>query len=278
MSKRFLNFDNDETISKYFKDVRKSVVLTQEQEIKLAERIKNGDQEAADLLVKANLKFVVSIAKEYQGQGIPLSDLINEGNYGLIKAVYKFDHTKGFRFISYAVWWIRQSILQSLNDNSRTVRLPTNIINKLTLLNKKIAQFESKNEREPIFGEIFDNENDVMAILSYPRCESLNEPINEDGDERIDLISFDEYHDDDDIINSDEKIKRELNNVLSSLDDRERVIIEDYFGINKECKPMTLEAIGERYGLTKERIRQIKEKAIRKLRYNAHELYNLINE
>jgi RNA polymerase primary sigma factor len=275
MSKKFVNFDNDETISKYFKDVRKSVILSQEQEIELAKKIKNGDQKAIDALVKANLKFVVSIAKEYQGQGLPLSDLINEGNYGLIKAAYKFDHTKGFRFISYAVWWIRQSILQSLNDNARTVRLPTNVINKLTYLNKKIAQFETTNEREPVFGDILDDENNALPLLHYPKCASLNETVNEDGDELIDLIPFDE--EESEILN-DEKLKKELNNVLSNLCERERVIVEDYFGINRESKSMTLEAIGERYGLTKERIRQIKLKAIRKLRHNAYDLYQLIND
>lgn len=139
MSKKFLNFDSDDSIAKYFKDVRKSVVLTQEQEINLAKRIKNGDQKAIDQLVKANLKFVVSIAKEYQGQGLPLCDLINEGNYGLIKAATRFDHKKGFRFISYAVWWVKQSILQSLNDNARTVRLPANVISKISYLNKEIT-------------------------------------------------------------------------------------------------------------------------------------------
>ena len=139
MSKKFVNFDNDESIVRYFKDVRKSNIITLQEEIELAKKIKNGEQKAIDKLVKANLKFVISIAKEYQGQGLLLSDLINEGNYGLIKAATRFDHTKGFRFISYAVWWIRQSILQSLNDNARLVRLPANVINKLTFLNKEIS-------------------------------------------------------------------------------------------------------------------------------------------
>jgi RNA polymerase primary sigma factor len=274
MSKKYVNFDTDDSISKYFKDVRKSVILTPKEEIDLARRIKKGDQAAIDRLVNANLKFVVSVAKEYQGQGLPLSDLISEGNYGLIKAATRFDHKKGFRFISYAVWWVKQSILQSLNDNARTVRLPANIINKLSYLNKEIAKFELVNEREPIYGEILDKDSETIQMINYPRCSSLNEIINEDGDELIELIAAEEEDD----LSVDDRIKIQLNNTLSTLDERERVIIESYFGINTECEGMTLEAIGEKYGLTKERIRQIKEKAIRKLRHNAQNLFSLINE
>jgi RNA polymerase primary sigma factor len=274
MSKKYVNFDTDDSISKYFKDVRKSVILTPKEEIDLARRIKKGDQAAIDRLVNANLKFVVSVAKEYQGQGLPLSDLISEGNYGLIKAATRFDHKKGFRFISYAVWWVKQSILQSLNDNARTVRLPANIINKLSYLNKEIAKFELVNEREPIYGEILDKDSETIQMINYPRCSSLNEIINEDGDELIELIAAEEEDD----LSVDDRIKVQLNNTLSTLDERERVIIESYFGINTECEGMTLEAIGEKYGLTKERIRQIKEKAIRKLRHNAQNLFSLINE
>ena len=137
MSKKFVNYTTEDTISKYFKDVKKTNTLTPDQEVELAVRIKNGDKSAIDELVTANLKFVISVAKEYQGQGLTLSDLINEGNYGLIKAATRFDHTRGFKFISYAVWWIKQSIMQSLNEHSRTVRLPTNVINKLSKINKK---------------------------------------------------------------------------------------------------------------------------------------------
>jgi RNA polymerase primary sigma factor len=160
MSRKYVNFDVEDNIGKYFKDVRKSIILTPNEEIKLAERIKEGDEKAVELLVNANLKFVISVAKEYQNQGLPLSDLISEGNYGLIKAAKRFDHEKGFRFISYAVWWIRQSILQSLNDNARMVRLPANIINKITYLNKEISKFEFLNEREPVYGEIFDKDKE----------------------------------------------------------------------------------------------------------------------
>jgi RNA polymerase primary sigma factor len=275
MNKKYVNFDNDDSISKYFKDVRKSVVLTQNEEISLAKRIKNGDNKAIEELVNANLKFVISIAKEYQGQGLALSDLISEGNYGLVKAATRFDYKRGFRFISYAVWWVKQSIIQGLNDNARVVRLPANVINKISKLNKEIAKFEHINEREPIFGEIVDEEVSV-ELLRYPKCASLNEFINEDGDELIELIPGEEQQEDK--IEVDERIKKQLGKTLSVLDERERNIVECYFGIDTDCEPMTLEAIGEKYSLTKERIRQIKEKAIRKLRHNAHDLYDLINE
>jgi RNA polymerase primary sigma factor len=276
MSKKYINFDNDDSISKYFKDVRKSKLLTYSEEIELAKRIKEGDIRATNKLVESNLKFVVSIAKDYQGQGLPLSDLINEGNYGLIKAASKFDHTKGFRFISYAVWWVRQSIIQSLNDNARIVRLPANVINKISYLNKEIAKFEYVNEREPVFGEILDKDKDTASMLSFPKCASLNDVINEEGDELIELIPSDVESEERLII--DERIKNEINKTLEILDEREKSIIECYFGINTQCEAMTLEAIGDKYGLTKERIRQIKEKAIRKLRHNAHDLFSLINE
>lgn len=276
MTRKYVNFDSDDSISKYFKDVRKSIILTPQEEIELAKRITKGDQKAVELLVSANLKFAISIAKEFQGQGLPLSDLISEANYGLIKAAHRFDHTKGWRFISYAVWWVRQSIIQSLNDNARVVRLPANVINKLSYLKKEIAKFEYANEREPVYGEIFDKENEPMQLLSFPKCASLNETINEEGDELIELIAGDSQDEEQMIV--DDRIKSELNKTLDVLDERERVIIESYFGINTDFEPMTLEAIGEKYLLTKERIRQIKEKAIRKLRHNAHDLYSLMNE
>jgi RNA polymerase primary sigma factor len=276
MNRKYVNFDSDDSISKYFKDVRKSIILTPKEEIELAKKIKNGDTKAIDILVNANLKFVISIAKDFQGQGLPLSDLISEGNYGLIKAAHRFEHERGFRFISYAVWWVKQSIIQSLNDNARIVRLPANVINKLSYLKKEIAKFEYDNEREPVYGEIFDKDKEVMTLLSFPKCASLNDSINEDGDELIELIPSDITDDNQTYV--DDRIKSELNKTLEVLDERERVIIESYFGINTDFEGMTLEAIGERYNLTKERIRQIKEKAIRKLRHNAHDLYSLMHE
>ena len=276
MVNKFVNFEEEESLVKYFKDVRKTTLLTPDEEVDLALRIKTGDTDAVESLVQANLKFVVSIAKDYQNQGLPLADLISEGNYGLVKAASRFDHTRGFRFISYAVWWVKQSIIQSLNENARMVRLPANVINKLHSLKKEIEKFEFENEREPIYGEILDDNMEPVDLMNYSVCTSLNDKINEDGDELIDLIS--DKSDDEDKLVVDERLKAELAETLSILDNRERVIIESYFGINTECEPMTLEAIGENFSLTKERIRQIKEKALRKLRHNAHNLYNLINE
>jgi RNA polymerase primary sigma factor len=269
MSKKFVNYSTDDTISKYFKEIKKSKSLTPEQEVELAKRIKKGDQLAVDELVNANLKFVISIAKEYQGQGLTLSDLISEGNLGLIKAATRFDHTKGFKFISYAVWWVKQSIIQSLNDNSRVVRLPANIINKISKLNKEFGNGED-NESE-LMSEISEFD---ASLLNYPKTSSLNQSVNEDGGEIIDLIIGDEIETESEV---SDIVKDELNNILSVLDERERMIIESYFGINSNHDGMTLEAIGDKYDLTKERIRQIKEKAIRKLRHNTKKLQTLIN-
>lgn len=276
MNRKYVNFDTDDSISKYFKDVRKSIILTPQEEIELAKRIKNGDTKAIDELVNANLKFVISIAKEFQGQGLPLSDLISEGNFGLIKAAHRFDHERGWRFISYAVWWVKQSIIQSLNDNARIVRLPANVINKLSYLKKEIAKFEHANEREPVYGEIFDKDQEVMKLLSFPKCASLNETINEEGDELIELIAGESQEEDQLIV--DDRIKIELNKTLEVLEERERVIIECYFGINTDFEGMTLEAIGEKYNLTKERIRQIKNKALQKLRFYSDDLHSMIND
>jgi RNA polymerase primary sigma factor len=275
MSKRVISTDGEESLSKYFKDVKKTTLLTPEEEVALAIKIQHGDELAKEKLVNSNLKFVISIAKDYQNQGLALSDLISEGNYGLVKAATRFDHTRGFRFISYAVWWIKQSIIQSLNENARLVRLPANVINKLSNLKKEIEKFEFQNEREPIYGEILDENNEPVDLQLYPRCASLNDIINEDGDEMIDVIQIKE-NDIDFIV--DERLRKKIESVLSVLDERERHIIECYYGINIDCESMTLEAIGEKYSLTKERIRQIKEKAIRKLRHNADELHEMVRE
>jgi RNA polymerase primary sigma factor len=276
MSKKYVNFENDNSLVKYFKEIKKSNLLTPEQEVELAKKIQLGDSDAINILVNANLKFVISIAKDYQNQGLSLSDLISEGNYGLVKAATRFDHTRGFRFISYAVWWIRQSIIQSLNENARVVRLPANVINRLSYLKKEIEKFEFENERNPIYGDILDENNEAIELYMYPRCSSLNDVINDDGDEVIDIIASEEDNTKNIIV--DERLKKELTQTLSILDEREKDIIKCYYGINTGCEPMTLEAIGEKYLLTKERIRQIKEKSIRKLRHNAHNLYILLNE
>jgi RNA polymerase primary sigma factor len=248
------------TISKYFKDVNKSELLTLEQETALAIRIQDGDETAINELVEANLKFVISVAKEFQGLGLPLSDLINEGNLGLIKAANRFDPTRGFKFISYAVYWIKQSIMQSLNDNSRMIRLPANIINKISQESKKAL-----------------NEDDDLE-KTYPTCISLNSPIGEFNDYELGDMVADNTIDKLDVLEYETgRLKKAVNNTLNCLNERERGIIECYFGLNTQCEPMTLEAIGDRYDLTKERIRQIKEKAIRRLRHNNVELYTLIN-
>ena len=278
MNKNFANTSDDTTISNYFKEVRKSELISQEEELELAIRIQEGDSKAVDKLVKANLKFVISIAKEYQGQGLSLSDLISEGNLGLVKAATRFDHTRGFRFISYAVWWIKEAILKSLNDNARIIRLPANVIKKLSDLKKEVDRFEFENEREPVYGDLIDENGDIIDELLTPVCTSLNDVINEDGDELYCLIEDINSNIEEEVFSPNQRIKEEIENILSRLDVREREIVECYFGINKEFNGMTLEAIGEKYGLTKERIRQIKEKAIRRIRFNADGLFDILNE
>jgi len=268
-TKRFIDTTED-SISSYLKEVRKVDLLTPEQELELTKKVAEGDKKSLDHLVNANLRFVISVAKEYQGQGVPLPDLINEGNYGLIKAATKFDHTKGFRFISYAVWWVKQSILQSLSENSRTVRLPINITNQLSKIKKQIAQFEQENHREP-------TEIDMdLSVLLHPKCSSLNDKINEDGDEILDLIADNTFNRPDEDFYGDDILKNELEKTLSILNDRERDIISMYYGIDGQS--MTLEQIGDEYGLTKERIRQIKQKGLRKLRNNCVNLLELTNK
>jgi len=218
MSKKFVADYGEDSIGKYFKEVRKSELLTPKEEVELAERIQDGDELAIELLVNANLKFVISIAKEYQNQGLPLADLISEGNYGLVKAALRFDSKRGFRFISYAVWWIKQSIIQSLNDNSRTIRLPANVILKLAKIRKELEKFEFENEREATTGEVInehkkDKGEDDLQIILTPRVNSLNAPINEEGGELSELIAdtSDKEVEDYEI---DERVKEELNEAL----------------------------------------------------------------
>ena len=264
---RFISND-EESISKYFKDVRKESLLTPEQEITLAKRIDDGDEDAVDKMVKANLRFVISVAKQYQNQGLTLSDLIAEGNYGLMKAAKRFDHTKGFRFISYAVWWIKQSIVQSLNENSRTIRIPVNVITENQKLYKELQKTGSLEEEKKIREE--------HKVKSMPYTTSLFTKIDDEGSELIDLIADESCQKPDFCPDEEMQLKKELNQVLSILSEREQDIIKRYFGLVGENQ--TLEAIGEEYSLTKERIRQIKEKAIRKLRNNSFSLFRFMED
>lgn len=276
---KYVKKDWDENVMKYLKEIVKYNLLTQERELELAIRVTNGDNDAFDELVTSNLRFVISIAKEYQGQGVSLIDLINEGNYGLIKSVSRYDHTKGFRFISYAVWWIKQSIIQSLNDTSRTIRLPTNVINKLFSDKKVLAEFKNLNNRTPSDGEIIDSNGNQIDLLLLPKCLSLNNIINENGDELENLLEDKSNRDNDDgYYHIDYNVKREIDSLLSILSSREREIIELYFGFGGVEKGITLELIGDKYELTKERIRQIKEMAIRKLRHGSGGLFRILNE
>ena len=263
MNKRFINTKED-CMSLYLKDVRKHNIVTPQVEIELAKRIQEGDEDAIEELVTANLRFVIAIAKDYQNQGVPLADLISEGNCGLIIAAKRFDYTKGDRFISYAVWWVKQAILQSLNDNSRTVRLPANMINKMSKVKKEIEKFERENHRQPSYDEV--------EYLHIPKCSSLNSPINEEGDELGSMLSDDIFGSPDEGHDEDDTLKHHLEKAMSTLSLREKDIINCYFGIFGE--KMTLESIGDEHDLTKERIRQIKEAAIRKIRNNVGDIFN----
>lgn len=265
MSNRFINTKED-GLSIYFKDVRKSETISIEKEVELAKRITEGDQSALNELVNANLRFVIKIAKDYQNQGVALADLISEGNYGLITAAKKFDHTKGFRFISYAVWWIKQAIKHCLNENSRTVRLPANMVNKLSKLRKEVDEFEKNNQRKA-------TDSDVEYV-EVPYCNSLSAPINDDGDVLGDMLSDDIFGKPDEIISENENVRKQINKSMEGLSDREKDIIYCYFGINGH--PLTLSQIGMEYGLTKERIRQIKESAIRKIRNNTDGVFEFL--
>ena len=228
--------------------------------MELAQRIRGGDQQALERLTKANLRFVVSVAKQYQNQGLSLADLINEGNVGLIRAAEKFDETRGFKFISYAVWWIRQSILQAISEQSRIVRMPLNQIGSANKINRWLNKFEQENERNPSLDEIAE------ALLANYKQLSVDSPIGQDdGNCLLDIMPGNPQ------TNTDhemlmESLRKEIGRVLKCLEVRERNIIEACFGINQP--EMTLEEIGDKYGLTRERVRQIREKAIRKLRNN----------
>jgi RNA polymerase primary sigma factor len=256
---------NQEEVSTYLRDIRKIKVMTPERERELSELMCSGTlnerevQKIQEELLKGNLRFVITVAKQYQNQGMELSDLIAEGNYGLLKAIKNFDWSKKLRFISYAVWWIRQSILQSLNENSRTIRLPVNVVQEL-YREKKIMEKTGKDLP------------DKFATL--PSIIDLDRQINEDGDTMLDLIPNDGSYQPDEVFNSQDALKERLLSIMNILDERERLIIEDYFGMSGQTR--TLEDIGNDFNLTKERVRQIKEKALRKLRNESSELFDYL--
>jgi RNA polymerase primary sigma factor len=263
----------DESLDQYLQEIGEVDLLTADQEVTLAKRIKKGDQDALEKLTKANLRFVVSVAKQYQNQGLSMGDLINEGNLGLIKAAKRFDETKGFKFISYAVWWIRQAILQALAEQSRIVRLPLNRVGALHKIGKASSGLEQEFGREPSPGEIADEldmtDYEVMDTLKISsRHLSLDAPFNEGEDNSLlDVLDDPEQLDPDEPL-LDDALKREIEKALATLTPREAEVISLYFGINREHS-LTLEEIGERFGLTRERVRQIKEKAISRLRHNS---------
>ena len=257
------------SLDKYLQEIGREELITVEDEVELAQRIRKGDQEALEKLTRANLRFVVSVAKQYQNQGLSLPDLINEGNLGLIKAAEKFDETRGFKFISYAVWWIRQYILQALAEQSRIVRLPLNQVGSLNKINKALARFEQENERTPSPDELSEllgipREKIADTMRVSGRHVSVDAPFVEGEDNSLlDVLpNTDSPNADRGLVN--ESLNKEIERALSTLTERERDIVKDFFGIG--TPEMTLEEIGEKFGLTRERVRQIKEKAIRRLK------------
>lgn len=272
ISKQITNRES-QSLDKYLQEIGKVDLLTPDEEVDLAVRIKQGDQLALEKLTKANLRFVVSVAKQYQNQGLSLGDLINEGNLGLIKAAQRFDETRGFKFISYAVWWIRQSILQALAEQSRIVRLPLNRVGSLNKISKTFSILEQKFEREPSPEELAEvlevTPNEVVDTMKISgRHVSMDAPFVQ-GEENslLDVLENDgEESPDDELMN--DSLRREVQRALSTLTQREADVITLYFGLNGE-QSMTLEEIGEKFSLTRERVRQIKEKAIRRLRHTS---------
>ena len=262
-----------QSLDKYLQEIGKVDLLTPDEEVELAKGIKEGDQIALEKLAKANLRFVVSVAKQYQNQGLSLGDLINEGNLGLIKAAQRFDETRGFKFISYAVWWIRQSILQALAEQSRIIRLPLNRVGSLNKISKTFSELEQKYEREPSPEELAEvlevttaEVVDTMKISG--RHVSMDAPFVQGEENRLlDVLENDNEQTPDQGLMAD-SLRREVHRALSTLTQRESDVIALYFGLNGE-HPMSLEEIGEKFNLTRERVRQIKEKAIRRLRHTS---------
>ncbi|MCA1756697.1 MAG: sigma-70 family RNA polymerase sigma factor [Bacteroidales bacterium] len=270
ITKQVTNRDTP-SLDKYLQEIGKVDLITPEEEVSLAKRIKGGDRDALSLLVNANLRFVVSVAKQYQNQGMSLPDLINEGNLGLIKAAQRFDETRGFKFISYAVWWIRQAILQALAEQARIVRLPVNKIGSINRINRVFAKLEQEFEREPSANEIADvldmaPEEVKDVIKSNGRTISMDAPIsNEEDNDMYDVLQADESPSPDKHL-MNESLTYEIERALSTLSPREAKVIKLYFGIGMK-HPLTLEEIGEELVLTRERVRQIKEKALKRIQY-----------
>jgi RNA polymerase primary sigma factor len=257
------------SLDKYLSEISKEPLLTPEEEVELAIKARDGDVKAAERLIRSNLRFVVSVAKQYQNQGLSLNDLINEGNLGLIKAVKRFDVTRGFKFISYAVWWIRQSIIQALNDNSKIVRIPLNRRDILTKVIKTISYLEQEFKREPTSEEVAQaldiHVEDIKEIFRInQRKISLDEPINNDDNSFVETLTNPDSPSPDAELNN-ESLKKEIKTAIQTLSLREQEVIKLSFGIDCD-QPHTLEEIGAKFNLTRERVRQIKEKALRKLR------------
>jgi RNA polymerase primary sigma factor len=260
-----------QSLEKYLQEIGKVDLLTPEEEVDLAQKIKDGDQDALERLTKANLRFVVSVAKQYQNQGLSLSDLINEGNLGLIKAAQRFDETRGFKFISYAVWWIRQSILQALAEQSRIVRLPLNKVGSLNKINRAFSELEQEFEREPSpeeLAELLDipTEEVETTLGVAARHVSMDAPfVDGEDNSLLDVLENNSTPDTDAALEHLDSLRKEIERSLNTLTDRQADVIKLYFGIGIE-HPMSLEDIGDKFGLTRERVRQIKDKAINKLR------------
>lgn len=259
------------SLDKYLQEIGHEELLTTDEEVELAQRIRKGDKRALERLTKANLRFVVSVAKQYQNQGLSLPDLINEGNVGLIKAAEKFDETRGFKFISYAVWWIRQSILQAIAEQSRLVRLPLNQVGSVNKIARELNKFEQEHERKPSVDEIAERvdlpEDKIAdAMKANSRHVSMDAPIADGEDSSmIDFLAGDSSNTDRELVT--ESLKAEVSRILKLLTDKEQKVVRAFFGIDG-LPEMTLDEIGEKYNLTRERVRQIKEKALRRLRHN----------
>jgi RNA polymerase primary sigma factor len=256
---------NQEEISSYLKDIRKLKVMTPDRERFLSERMQSGTlseeqkKEIKKELLEGNLRFVITVSKQYQNQGLELNDLIAEGNYGLMRAIESFDWTKNLRFISYAVWWVRQAILQSLNEHARTIRFPVNVV----------QEFQKAKKDQEVTGEELPDK-----FVNLPYTINLDNPMNEEGDTLLDVLENPNSDKPEEVFSTKEVLKEKLMSILNILDDREKVIIEDYFGLSGSSR--TLEDIGNDFDLTKERVRQIKEKALRKLRNESNVLFDYI--